>query len=315
MAESVNEEIEMRLREILRAIKENQIPTEPVPTGKTTWQDIYALNRDVVGPNPDLIFPGQKLKLPSGEQYTVKPGDWLSKIADKQVSNINVAMPPATKPEPIVTMPPAVVPPAPVSPAGQAATAAPAAEVPSTVTTTMGEPVVSGSGAPVTAPGSPVKPTKPTTGAAGVKLNLKDPTHQTYAAMLGAESGNRDYYPAGHARAGQPIVSPVGAKYAAQVTPATAAKPGYGIRPAQADTPEEYNRVGQQLHQAMLRKYGGDETKATAAYNWGAGNLDRAIKKYGDDYVKYLPRETRNYLQRVDTNRAQIQAKLERPKG
>jgi hypothetical protein len=251
----------------------------------------------------------------------------LSKIADKQISNITTTMPPAQKTEPTTTMPPAVTPPvtAPavtMRPAAQAATTAPTptpAEVPGVVTTTTGEPVVSGSGAPVTTPGAPAKPTtaapaKPVTGAAGVRLNLKDPTHQTFAGMLSAESGNRDYYPAGHPRAGQPIVSPVGAKYAAQVTPATAAKPGYGIKPAQTDTPEEYNRVGQQLHQAMLRKYGGDETKATAAYNWGAGNLDRAIKKYGDDYVKYLPRETRNYLQRVEANRAEIQAKLEKPR-
>jgi nucleoid-associated protein YgaU len=30
------------------------------------WQEIYALNRDVIGANPDLIKPGQKLRLPDG---------------------------------------------------------------------------------------------------------------------------------------------------------------------------------------------------------------------------------------------------------
>lgn len=28
------------------------------------WPEIYALNRAVVGPNPNLIYPGQKLKIP-----------------------------------------------------------------------------------------------------------------------------------------------------------------------------------------------------------------------------------------------------------
>lgn len=29
----------------------------------TTWEKLYELNKDVIGPNPDLIKPGQKLKL------------------------------------------------------------------------------------------------------------------------------------------------------------------------------------------------------------------------------------------------------------
>jgi nucleoid-associated protein YgaU len=32
-----------------------------VPGG---WQALYKLNRDVIGPNPDVITPGEKLKLP-----------------------------------------------------------------------------------------------------------------------------------------------------------------------------------------------------------------------------------------------------------
>ncbi|MDQ6857848.1 MAG: LysM peptidoglycan-binding domain-containing protein [Chloroflexota bacterium] len=28
------------------------------------WKEIYELNTDVIGDNPDMIHPGQKLKLP-----------------------------------------------------------------------------------------------------------------------------------------------------------------------------------------------------------------------------------------------------------
>jgi hypothetical protein len=45
------------------------------------WQEIYQLNKNVIGANPNLIYPGQKLKIPGGGEYTVKPGDNLSKIA------------------------------------------------------------------------------------------------------------------------------------------------------------------------------------------------------------------------------------------
>jgi nucleoid-associated protein YgaU len=65
------------------------------------WMAIYQANRDVIGPNPDLLRPGQLLKIPSvtgptpkpepkpdpgGEflgTYTVKAGDTLSSIAQR----------------------------------------------------------------------------------------------------------------------------------------------------------------------------------------------------------------------------------------
>jgi LysM repeat protein len=52
-----------------------------VPGG---WQALYTLNRQAIGPNPDLIRPGTTLTLPgTGEpaRYTVAPGDTLSAIA------------------------------------------------------------------------------------------------------------------------------------------------------------------------------------------------------------------------------------------
>jgi LysM repeat protein len=62
-------------------------PTAPTPTAPqpkaTSWQQIYAANKDVIGPNPNLIKPGQKLTMPDGSTYTVAAGDNLSKIAAK----------------------------------------------------------------------------------------------------------------------------------------------------------------------------------------------------------------------------------------
>ena len=75
---------------------------------------------------------------------------------------------------------------------------------------------------------------------------------------------------------GRPLTSPVGARYANQVMPATARQPGFGIRPAASDTPEEYNRVGRELFGAMQNRYG-DNNLAAAAYHSGSGNVDKAL--------------------------------------
>ena len=68
--------------------------------GKLTWQVLYQHNKDVIGGNPNLIKPGQRLKMPDGSIYTVQKGDYLIKIAsnfkpaDKPKKEVDEPAPP-----------------------------------------------------------------------------------------------------------------------------------------------------------------------------------------------------------------------------
>lgn len=81
-----------------------------------------------------------------------------------------------------------------------------------------------------------------------------------------------------------------------QVTADTARDPGYGIRPWNGKTEADLARVGRQKLAVMLSKYDGDTGKALAAYNWGEGNVDKAVAKHGDTWFEAAPKETRDYL-------------------
>lgn len=105
-----------------------------------------------------------------------------------------------------------------------------------------------------------------------------------------AESGDRDY------RApGVPMRSPAGALYGMQVLPSTASDPGFGVKPAATQTPDEYNRVGTDLLTTYLQKYG-NPGKAWAAYHSGAGNLNKWTQQYGDQWQRGLGPEGRKYV-------------------
>lgn len=82
-----------------------------------------------------------------------------------------------------------------------------------------------------------------------------------------------------------------------QVMPATARDPGYGVAPARNDSPQEYNRVGNEYLEAMYRKYG-DPAKMWAAYNAGPGRLEKALRKLGPNWLRGMPRETQEYVAR-----------------
>lgn len=95
-------------------------------------------------------------------------------------------------------------------------------------------------------------------------------------------------------------VSPKGAVGTMQIMPATAADPGFGVRPIAPDKltdPAENVRFGTDYFNAMRKRYGGDMTASLAAYNAGPGVADKFVAGGGDQSA--LPAETRNYVSSV----------------
>ena len=116
-----------------------------------------------------------------------------------------------------------------------------------------------------------------------------------FRRMQQVESGNRDFD-----AQGRPITSSAGAMYRNQVMPATAANPGFGIRPAANQSPEEYNRVGEEYAKAMQQRYPNNQQAQVAAYNMGPGAVDRNIKQNNGQFnLAQAPRETQGYVPQV----------------
>lgn len=111
-----------------------------------------------------------------------------------------------------------------------------------------------------------------------------------------SESGGRETNPDGTT-----VTSPKGAQGIMQVMPATNKDPGFGVKPAQDDSPGERARVGRDYLQSLMQRYG-DPAKAWAAYNAGPGTLDKALKESAagrsgsGDWLNYMPRETQAYV-------------------
>jgi hypothetical protein len=115
--------------------------------------------------------------------------------------------------------------------------------------------------------------------------------NQLFDAVVTQESGGR------HTNAdGTLLASPKGARGITQVMPATGRDPGYGIKPLQNESREEYIRFGREYLAAMLREFDGDTAKALAAYNAGPGRVQDAVKANGDNWLASMPAETQNYV-------------------
>lgn len=82
----------------------------------------------------------------------------------------------------------------------------------------------------------------------------------------------------------------------AQFQPATAKR--YGIDPTK---PEEAIKGQAAYMSDLLNMFGGDYQKALAGYNWGEGNVQAAIKKYGANWVAHAPASTQAYISNIMT--------------
>ena len=124
---------------------------------------------------------------------------------------------------------------------------------------------------------------------------------------LGTESNGQRY-----GKDGGLLTSPKGAKGEMQVLDGTNLNPGFGVKPAADNSPDERARVGRDYLDAMLKRYGGDPAKAWAAYNAGPGRVDAALKNAEKpvmvnasadpnapkkiEWLAMLPQETQKYV-------------------
>jgi hypothetical protein len=105
-------------------------------------------------------------------------------------------------------------------------------------------------------------------------------------AIRAAESG-------GNAAAANPASSAQGSM---QVVNGTAASPGYGVQPAQNNSPQERARVGADYAAALHSKYGND-ADAAIAYHYGPQVADQWIA--GGRRMDMLPSDAPGYLSSV----------------
>lgn len=89
-------------------------------------------------------------------------------------------------------------------------------------------------------------------------------------------------------------LSPTGAIGVMQLEPLTAA--GLGVDPNDVSQ----NILGGVTYlKQLLSQFGGDVSAALAAYNWGPGNVARAMENSGAEWITEIPTETSNYLNRI----------------
>ena len=98
---------------------------------------------------------------------------------------------------------------------------------------------------------------------------------------------------------------------------AVTGSPSQGLAQFQPGTAKQYGVTdpfdpkqaipGQAAYMAdLLKKYGGNYQKALAAYNWGPGNLDSAMQRYGSLWADKLPASVKDYVSTIMTNAGQV---------
>ena len=141
------------------------------------------------------------------------------------------------------------------------------------------------------AKGSPQKFPNSGLGIASVRPS-GDMDERLRAVIMGKESGGRRYD-----KNGNLLTSHKGAQGEMQVMPYTSRDPGFGVKPAQSNDPNELKRVGDEYASAMLRRYR-DPKLAMIAYNMGPGATDKWLASGADP--RRLPKETQGYISGVN---------------
>ena len=116
----------------------------------------------------------------------------------------------------------------------------------------------------------------------------KDDASDFIARIMHKESRGRRYD-----KDGNLLTSEKGAMGEMQVMPGTVRDPGFGVKPARDNSPDELARVGRDYAQTLLTRYG-DPKLAAIAYNMGPGATDKWLASGAD--VSKLPRETQGYV-------------------
>lgn len=81
-----------------------------------------------------------------------------------------------------------------------------------------------------------------------------------------------------------------------QLMPGTAK--ALGVNPYDA---AQNQAGGMKYLSSLLKKYGGNVDNVLAAYNWGPGNVDKALKQYGSIWNDpFLPGETKKYVHDIE---------------
>lgn len=141
------------------------------------------------------------------------------------------------------------------------------------------------------------EPSMPKSEKVGIKTVSKDKepddmVKRLQAQIMAKESGGRRYD-----KEGKLLTSSKGAEGEMQVMPYTAKDPGFGVRPARDNSPDELRRVGDEYAAAMYRRYG-DPKLAMIAYNMGPGATDQWLADGADP--RKLPKETQGYIRNVN---------------
>lgn len=128
-------------------------------------------------------------------------------------------------------------------------------------------------------------------------------TMRAFNIAVGAESGGKQF-----ASDGQPLTSKAGAIGIAQVMPGTAPEAaklaGLEWDEARYKNDADYNKaIGFAYFQKQLQDFGGDLSKAYAAYNAGPGALKSALaaeknpkNDSGKHWLDFMPKETQAYV-------------------